>query len=402
MNCSLEQASEIYALFARLEKNAKLKYGNGPLFSFYGSTHPEPAERGQLLKSNSKLVESNIGPASFHTLRNKARYEKLSLLIGEGSYRQAIEDSWRYLMQEPNNDTIVQFMFDASRRLRLFQNEEAANSMALFYKYYASDEVKTSAKSNQLLLPGAYKDYIETLLMINTDGLQTPFPFGVTFKELYELLREKVINQKSTEGDFLIELASRSINETALNKYIEQGGIYSNYANLLLNRDDIVMNKALFVPNQVFLQNQAHLNYYQRLRGINWFQGGKFLKEKGFDVTVKRRDIKEDMTPYEQYAFTRLESVLYHLEDASQNKDFDMVLFDPLAGEYMLENHIGEFFSFSIRHPDVFLLTDFSLIDVRSGTPKIYFATGKGIGDVVAYDYVYKQMKKRYKEIKYP
>lgn len=399
---SAYKAAQVYTLFRMIELNHRVKSGNRPSKTPYGSTHPDTWKRKELMELQSEFEESDKGPANFTAMRNKARYEKLSLLIGKAEYRTAIESAWRYLIETPENDTLEQFMFDATRKLMKFIPLEQQEDLVLFSGYIQGKKLEKALKKNKGLKNNELNSYLKALMMTNTTEDNWPIPYSVSFKELYNLLKARVEEQNSMEGNFLISLEKNTVTPELLEDYIKNEGVYSSYASLLQKRNELVLDSGLFVPYHVNTKKgqKYGFSYYSQLKSFNWYQGEKALKKLGYKTALKLRYSSEDMNARDRFIIPKLESWT-DLISKTQKIDVDFALFDPIVGEYLLNNHIGEFITFNIYQPRLFIKTELALIDIKSNTPSLRMACKRAKKEPSDLGMVYDQIPRLHKKIQH-
>jgi len=398
-NISIAEAAKLYQRFAQLEKNHQIKFGENGKHWIYGSSHPATKDRFEKMTAIVQENTVHSVPDGFYELRNEARYETLSLLLAQSRYRDAIERGWGYLMQNPDDMIIKEFIFDAVSRFNQIYEAEVLDMPVLTAGYFMSNAAANAMNNNDLSNAEALSS-VQALLSHDGDMSKSPFACNITFNQLFELLKKEIRASGSTESLLLLALSESPVNKLKLQQYIDRGGYRKEYATNLLKRTETKFTNAILIPYELYLPGSefsGEIDYAKFMKIYDWQPILSEISSSGFTAKMQRMDQVAEMTPYEWEMNRRILSFMDNFADKEPDP-IDIILLDPDLGNYLMERGIGRCFSFSIFYDGQTAQGELSIVKV-DGEPMVQNSDGIALGVAVARNYAYNQFMKRYKKL---
>lgn len=327
--------SAVSGVFELAERDIRRQaiHGVKQKMTLYGRTHPGNSKREEFIQDNSESVYAGgeVDEEFIH-IRETARKEVLSLFMGDGKYREAIERAWKYWMDSPDSNQYPEMMYDALRRL-LILRPELSSEQVLLYPDEASKEVKEAFVHNELNQSSI--EYIKDVLLRSDLVKSSPIPYMCTFSQLEQIVMDSLKARNSPEVILYEYLAAPTGNGELLQSYINRKGVYSRFAQMIMDREttDFQLDSAVVVVGQ-WGGNDLVSTYWPSLK--------EEMKDRGWKGGLQLNEMKSSMSPYEWYLQRRIHPIILLAQELPDKKvPVDLLTFDPLVAEYLLTNRIG-------------------------------------------------------------
>lgn len=392
---SVVDGARIYQMFHRDKE--KYEYITGrSADGFYGSTHPDPLDRYDLLvnQANEKENASADATEEFLAIRHRARLRKLDLLIEGEAYRGVIDIGWHYLLKENNNLEIKQRILTALKELRDQGSVNYCLGRVLSDGYAIDDELKKQIAEADMSTDEV-KEMVRSVLRMTDSKGGSPFPLNTTFGEMYEIIHSEIREEQKIEREFYFASKNQSWTDSSVQEYLDKGGKYSTYAKYLLNPLDFNLDKSVCIPIDMEIKSAVDYQYTSCFQTSNWDKLLKKMDVHHPDVNIETIENNVNIDSATVSELKTLSSLLsYHRGVNSLTIPMEHI--HPSILNMACENGIGKFILFEYVETSYQAYIQVLEIDLKKGKCKqsLNFMRAK---HVLTESYIPKRVWKTYK-----
>jgi len=395
---SISEGLEVMRLLHQLEEKNKIETGHSSQHWLYGSTHPDSESRyHSLIQQHPSIEGRSVDPKNFESLRNQARLETLKLLNAEKRYRNTIEAGWSFLLKDADNKRIREEMFVALEQLKDNQQVSFLTGYVLISDYHTTAENKSALQEADVSSDEA-KDYIRAmLLMLDSEG-STPFPINITFRQLHDWIQTDLAPKGDVES--ILQRATRSgIDRKMLNKYIDEGGQYVQYAQYLLSPDSFQFDRNVILPLrlEMFDDYSRKTEYEKCFAFYDWRETTDLLAKKFPDP--KLFNLKDEVyVPTNEAEALVLLSSLYDYTYMPKVDNVDLISTHPAIAEFLLRERVKTLITLDYFESKGRAKMQMQTFEVSGDheVKRVFDVTSDG-GNSEATNHLHKKIKKLYK-----
>lgn len=375
-NYAIQPGAEVFRRFHLLHEKYELTEGKEIGSVLFGSTHPEPLERYELMKSSfdgDSIAKS--ASTAFLKLRTEARIDQLELLLNEHNYRVLIETGWGYLIDRPEEIEVKEIMFKAAYRLKMLEPDRFKNNYILTESYFMDESVRDEINASDTISDETRKT-IQTILLHPRRISESPFAINATFQVLYDQLYGELTVKSNREAKLWVAIGTPNPDRAMLQAYIDEGGKYQQAAAYYLGQSQPTLNRSVLLPNflEINAGSAGKMDYRSCFSFYNWSEVTTlFAKYYSQPVLLNRYD-RGKISMEESSLLEGLPSLLSYDSEVG-TMSFDIMRFDPALAEFMIRNQVKTLVSFDCFESYDYTHTQIQEFDV-SFNPKIKRTVG--------------------------